>query len=45
MDSIRLSQINEALLNHNYDKNINSMVFNLETKRSAQNTDPSVTPH
>jgi len=33
MDSIRLSQINEAL---NYDKNINAMVFNLEKKRTAQ---------
>ena len=29
MDSIRLSQISEAL---NYDENINSMVFNLEKK-------------
>ena len=29
MDSIRLSQISEAL---NYEKNINSMVFNLERR-------------
>ena len=32
MDSIRLSQINEAL---NYDKNMNAMVFNLEKKRTG----------
>ena len=42
MDSIRLSQINEAL---NYDKNINSMVFNLEKKRVAMSPDPIVVPY
>ena len=42
MDSIRLSQINEAL---NYDKNINSMVFNLEKKRAAMSPDPIVVPY
>ena len=42
MDSIRLSQINEAL---NYDKNINAMVFNLEKKRTAQFPDPEVLPY
>ena len=41
MDSIRLSQLNEAL---NYDKNINSMVFNLEKKRVAMSPDPVVVP-
>ena len=39
MDSIRLSQIN------NYDKNINSMVFNLEKKRVAMSPDPTVVPY
>ena len=42
MDSIRLSQINEAL---NYDKNINSMVLNLEKKRVAMSPDPIVVPY
>ena len=34
---------NGAVLN--YDKNIKSMVFNLEERRSAQNPDPSVIPY
>ena len=42
MDSIRLSQINEAL---NYDKNINAMVFNLEKKRTAMFPDAEVLPY
>ena len=42
MDSIRLSQINEAL---NYDKNINGMVWNLEKKRTAAFPDPEVLPY
>ena len=42
MDSIRLSQVNEAL---NYDKNINAMVFNLEKKRTAMYPDPEVLPY
>ena len=42
MDSIRLSQINEAL---NYDKNMNAMVFNLEKKRTGAFPDPSVIPY
>ena len=41
MDSIRLSQINEAM---NYDKNMNAMVFNLEKKRTTLNPDPAVAP-
>ena len=41
MDSIMLSQINEAL---NYDKNINTMVFKLEKKRAAMSPDPIVVP-
>ena len=42
MDSIRLSQINEAM---NYDKNMNAMVFNLEKKRTSLNPDPSKIPY
>jgi hypothetical protein len=42
MDSIRLSQVNEAL---NYDKNINAMVFNLEKKRTAMFPDTEVLPY
>ena len=42
MDSIRLSQVNEAL---NYDKNINAMVFNLEKKRTAMFPDAEVLPY
>ena len=42
MDSIKLSQINEAL---NYDKNINAMVFNLEKKRTAMFPDAEVIPY
>ena len=42
MDSIRLSQINEAL---NYDKNINGVVWNLEKKRTAAFPDPEVLPY
>ena len=42
MDSIRLSQVNEAL---NYDKNINAMVFNLEKKRTAMFPDEEVIPY
>ena len=42
MDSIRLSQVNEAL---NYDKNINAMVFNLEKKRTAMFPDAEVIPY
>ena len=42
MDSIRLGQINEVL---NYDKNINSMVFNLEKKRTATFPDEEVLPY
>ena len=41
MDSIRLSQVNEAL---NYDKDINAMVFNLEKKRIAMSPDDEVLP-
>ena len=42
MDSMMLSQISEAL---NYDKNINSMVLNLEKKRAAISPGPIVVPH